>query len=107
LVELGPYPAVVDPTAPDAPPSPGPVFGEVWDLPETSIPELDEFEGCPTLYKRDVVEVEMDDGGRAMPFIYVFATALPKRARVIASGRYERHGQELPDGARRPQLEDE
>lgn len=100
LVDLGPYPALTDPEAPDAPIPAGPVFGELWTVPESALAPLDDFEGCPELYKRVSVAVETADGTWMDVFVYVFARRLPRLASVIRSGRYEGIGEALPEGAR-------
>ncbi len=99
LVDFGPYPALVDADAPDAPVATGPVFGELWEVPQGSLAPLDAFEGCPEIYKRVSIAIEKDGGARQDVFVYVFARCLPRRARVITSGRYEATGDVLPEGA--------
>ncbi len=107
LVDLGPYPALVDADAADAPTPTGPVFGELWEVAESSLAPLDAFEGCPELFKRQSVSIERDDGAREDAFVYVFARHVPRRARVISSGRYEATGVALPEGATPADIRDD
>jgi gamma-glutamylcyclotransferase (GGCT)/AIG2-like uncharacterized protein YtfP len=98
LVDLGPYPALLPrDVARDA----TRVHGEVYEMPDASLAELDAFEGTPDLYRRETIAL---DGGTSA-FTYVFARALPKRARVIADGRYASAGTLLEEGAKASQVE--
>lgn len=100
LVDLGPYPAMLPR---DAARDTARVHGEVYDMPDASLAELDAFEGTPDLYARETIAL---DGGDAA-FTYVFARRVPKRARVIADGRYAARGTLLEEGAKASQVEDE
>jgi gamma-glutamylaminecyclotransferase len=99
LVDLGPYPALLPRSDRDA----TRVHGELYELPDTALAELDAFEGTPDLYTRETIALE----GGAIAFTYVFARRLPGRARILADGRYEGAGAHLADGARPAQVEDE
>lgn len=107
LFDLGPYPALVDGRADDAPEPSAPVFGEIWEVPDDSLAPLDAFEGCPELFKRVSVPVEADGSARVDAFAYVFTGQLPRGARVIASGRYESIGRVLPHGAKPADIRDD
>jgi gamma-glutamylcyclotransferase (GGCT)/AIG2-like uncharacterized protein YtfP len=97
LVDLGPYPALLpsdrlrDELAPN-------VHGELYVLDDASLPSLDAFEGCPSLYARERIDLVVD-GGAIEAWVYVLARDVPKRARVVATGRYESGGVVLEDGA--------
>lgn len=71
LYEAGPYPAAV-PADGDR------VRGEVYRLeaPGRSLPVLDRYEGCAPdgegLYRREEVEVEMDDGATLRAWTYFY-----------------------------------
>lgn len=105
LVDLGPYPALLpldesrDAVAPN-------VHGEVFALDESALPELDAFEGVPTLYRREPIDL-VTDGGEASAFTYVFAKKAPKSAQPVTTGRYVKVGSVLEGGADASQLEDE
>lgn len=72
LVDLGPYPGLIhDDTTGVA------VSGELWELTDEKLKELDFFEGCPRLYRREAVEVV----GCAGPVeAYFYARPVPPRA---------------------------
>lgn len=129
LVDLGPYPALL-PAREGAPTAR--VFGEVWQIDDHAIRELDAFEGCPELYTRERIALVMasaeDDGGTTSDpettgdasrpgaahthlaarsvtaFAYVLAGRPPSSARVIVGGRYAAPGTALPHGALPEQL---
>lgn len=107
LFDLGPYPALVDGDAADAPEASAPVFGEIWEVPEDSLAPLDAFEGCPELFKRGLLPIETDGGARSDAFAYMFTGQLPRGAHVIASGRYELIGRVLPHGAKPADIRDD
>jgi gamma-glutamylcyclotransferase (GGCT)/AIG2-like uncharacterized protein YtfP len=105
LVDLGPYPALLpldesrDAVGPN-------VHGELFALDDASLPELDAFEGAPTLYVREPIDVVSDEG-ETSAFTYVFAKRPPKNAKPLATGRYGKVGSILEDGAHESQLDDE
>jgi gamma-glutamylcyclotransferase (GGCT)/AIG2-like uncharacterized protein YtfP len=105
LVDLGPYPALLpfddsrDAVAPN-------VHGEVFAVEESMLPELDEFEGAPTLYLREPIDL-VTDAGASNAFTYVFAKKMPKSAQPVTTGRYVKVGAILEKGAHDSQLEDE
>ncbi len=96
LVDLGPYPALLPESARSASAS---VFGEVWEIDDSGLDALDEFEGCPDLYTRDRIALVTDDGHHLEAFTYVFAGTPPYGAEVVETGRYTREGTVLPAGA--------
>jgi gamma-glutamylcyclotransferase (GGCT)/AIG2-like uncharacterized protein YtfP len=61
LFDLGPYPGMVRAAG-------GVVRGELFDVSEPCLVELDEFEGVPTLFDRAVVE--LSDGTAAAAYLY-------------------------------------
>ena len=94
LVDLGPYPALLACDAErDAKASR--VHGEVYELAEEAIAELDAFEGCPDLYVRERIALEEGDA-----FTYVLARDAPRHARAVDSGRYDGRGRILIENAR-------
>ncbi len=100
LVDLGPYPALLPTTAPAT----TCVIGEVWEVDDSALRELDAFEGVPDLYTRERLAIVTDSETREA-FTYVFARRLPKGARPIESGRYAAPGTALPTGASPAQIE--
>jgi gamma-glutamylaminecyclotransferase len=106
LVDLGPYPAVLAAdVARDA--SATCVQGEVHTIDDASLPALDDFEGCPTLFMRERITLVTDDGADIEAFVYVLALAtLPPHARVVTTGIYEATGRALPDGAAAVRLDE-
>jgi gamma-glutamylcyclotransferase (GGCT)/AIG2-like uncharacterized protein YtfP len=104
LVDLGPYPALLpldesrDSVAPN-------VHGEIFALDESMLPELDAFEGAPTLYLREPIDLVTDEG-TSSAFTYVFARKTPKSAQPVTTGRYVKVGAILEQGANESQLED-
>ncbi|MAT38181.1 MAG: hypothetical protein CL946_01110 [Ectothiorhodospiraceae bacterium] len=53
----------------------GSISGEVYEIDEERIPELDAFEECPDLYIRKRIEVELEDGSSKQAWIYLSADA--------------------------------
>jgi gamma-glutamylcyclotransferase (GGCT)/AIG2-like uncharacterized protein YtfP len=102
LVDLGPYPALL---ALGSREDAAPVTGEVWEITDAALRELDAFEGVPDLYLRERLTVGSAGRGDAIEaFVYVLAGSPPPHARVIPTGRYGRAGTALPDGAKPEQL---
>ena len=102
LVDLGPYPALLPPDAAPAPTTL--VAGELWEIDDSALRELDAFEGCPELYTRERVALVSGAGAEAAEveaFVYVLAGRAPRSARVIADGRYVAEGVGVPEGAQR------
>lgn len=105
LVDLGPYPALLpldearDAVAPS-------VHGEVFFLEDATLPELDDFEGAPTLYLREPIALLTDEGATTA-FTYVLANKPPKSAQPVTTGRYVKVGSILVRGADESQLDDD
>lgn len=72
LVDLGPYPGLVHDDAAGLA-----VTGELWEVTEKKLKELDMFEGCPMLYRREVVDVA---GVEGRVEAYFYARPVPPRA---------------------------
>ena len=108
LLDLGPYPALL-PRDAERDRDASPVFGEVYAVPDGALDDLDVFEGCPDLYRREPIALEPDGahGGEPTPskaFTYVLARRPPARARPVPGGRYAVRGAALPAGASPSQL---
>lgn len=110
LVDLGPYPALLPARSGSSPPA-SCIEGEVWEIDDGALRELDAFEGCPELYRRVRIALVTDDRADVEPHVEAFAYELARRppahARVITSGRYAATGTVLPDGATPEQIEPE
>lgn len=91
LFDLGLYPAAV-------PDPDGEVRGEVYEMsePEAILPALDDIEGFrpgqpdQSLYTRELTEVTLADGTRAVASVYFYNAPLGQAPR-IASGDYLQH----------------
>lgn len=102
LVDLGPYPALL-PRDDERDREATRVFGEVYVVPDSALGDLDAFEGCPDLYRRECVALEPDGapGDEPAPseaFTYVLARRPPARAQPVPGGRYAVRGLALPAG---------
>jgi gamma-glutamylcyclotransferase (GGCT)/AIG2-like uncharacterized protein YtfP len=93
LVDLGPYPALLPA---DATRDRTAVQGEIYEVGPEALGELDAFEGCPKLYRRERVEVvgvgvEVGDGdgGPLVADTYVLAGRVPASAHVLEDGHYD------------------
>ena len=51
-------------------PGAGPVQGELWEVDEACVEELDQVEGVPTLYQREVVELVAPFSQPAETYLY-------------------------------------
>ena len=81
LVDLGPYPGLVHADADGLA-----VEGELWEVTEEKLTELDIFEGCPALYRRGAVEV-VGAGGPVEAYFY--ARRVPPRAPAGAAWPFD------------------
>ncbi len=88
LYSLGQYPMIilVNHSMPDAQ-----VAGERYDIPESLLPTLDEFEDHPSVYQRQWLTLK---SGRAA-WVYVGQSHLVKGYRRILSGRWQDRIQSL------------
>jgi gamma-glutamylcyclotransferase (GGCT)/AIG2-like uncharacterized protein YtfP len=86
LVALPHYPALVREDGPCR------ITGEVWEVPETMMAELDRFEEVPVLYTRQEIEVELEgqEGGTSDRLLVAHAYFMP--AVLAAAGRELREG---------------
>ncbi len=64
MYDLGSFPAIVE--------GKGKVKGEVYEVDRKTLNTLDFYEGVPTLYKREMVEVLMANGQRVKAYAYIF-----------------------------------
>lgn len=91
LFDLGIYPAAIP--APE-----GTVWGEVYEMSDSKVvlAALDDIEGYRpddpdrSLYRRELTEVVLPDGGRAVAWVYFYNAPLGQAPR-IESGDYLNH----------------
>lgn len=100
LYDFGAYPGAVPSALPEAR-----IVGELYELPDaaTLLPSVDDYEGCgvsdepPHEFERELVEVDMEDGGVAQAWIYWYRP--DPMGRRLDSGDYlERIGDRRPAG---------
>ena len=81
LVDLGPYPALLLSEGASV------VHGELYELDETALAALDEFEGVPDLYVRTRDRFQQAENV-VEAWTYVLAAPAPAGSMVLPSGRY-------------------
>ncbi len=96
LYDVGDFPAAIFAGRPGSK-----VHGELFRIPPCEAPLvdlLDEYEGCPELYERVLMEVTQDDGEiiEAMVYVYKHTT---QNLNPIESGNYRQY---YEDTAKRP-----
>ncbi|WP_424160298.1 gamma-glutamylcyclotransferase family protein [Thermocrinis sp.] len=64
LYDLGPFPAMV--------PGAGLVYGEVYEVSEEILRDLDWIEGVPILYRRELIDVVFEDGFSLKAWAYIY-----------------------------------
>jgi len=64
LYDLGPYPAMVY--------GDGVVYGEVYEVSDEAIKALDWVEGVPVLYRRELIEVVLENGLPLKAWAYIY-----------------------------------
>ena len=69
LFNLGPFPGYKRDVSISAESAYGRVFGELYSVPDYALKRADRFEGVPTLYTREEVQVNAD-GVLDMAFVY-------------------------------------
>jgi gamma-glutamylaminecyclotransferase len=77
LFQVGQYPVLVRSSG-------GVVYGELYAVPVALLSRLDEFEGCPWLYERRLIE--LSDGSSA--FSYVMPACRLEGARPVPGGQW-------------------
>ena len=81
LLHLGGFPGMVPGDIVDE------VEGEVYYVDDATLEKLDRLEGTPTLYKRETIQVYIDDCGDAWVDAYVFQPSRPiSEYKVIEDG---------------------
>lgn len=80
LYDLGPYPAMREEGE-------GEVIGEIYDVDDATLAELDRLEGHPDYYRR--ARVRLADGSEVTSYLFVDERELVG-AKVVASGDWRR-----------------
>lgn len=65
------------------------VRAELLTVTDATLTRMDILEGYPTLYRRERVQVVLEDGFEGMALVYVMNT-LPRGAKVIPGGDWRR-----------------
>ena len=85
LHDLGAFPGIIE--------GEGVVEGELYRVSPGLLVELDELEGCPDFYRREVISLE---GGERASLYVLQRKALPPQARRIPGGCWRRWCFERP-----------
>jgi gamma-glutamylcyclotransferase (GGCT)/AIG2-like uncharacterized protein YtfP len=64
LYDLGKYPGIVE--------GDGEVVGEVYEISEKKLKELDWIEGVPDLFRRELIEVVLENGETISAYTYIY-----------------------------------
>jgi gamma-glutamylcyclotransferase (GGCT)/AIG2-like uncharacterized protein YtfP len=80
LYDLGAYPGMV--------PGDGVVRGEVYEIPEGLLRELDWVEGAPFLFRRELIEVVLEDHTPLRAHTYLYNREV-EGAVLVPSGEWE------------------
>jgi gamma-glutamylcyclotransferase (GGCT)/AIG2-like uncharacterized protein YtfP len=87
LIDMGAYPALLDEGGCS-------VTGELYDVPEACLDDLDRFEGTPSLYDRRPVKLE--GGGEAQAY-FLSESAKPRLDEFLATSE-RTHAAEIVGG---------
>ena len=96
LYDVGEFPAAIFAGRPGSK-----VHGELFRIPHCEAPLmdlLDEYEGCPDLYERVLMEVTKDDGTNIEAMVYVYKHTT-QNLNHIESGNYRQYYEDI---ARQP-----
>jgi gamma-glutamylcyclotransferase (GGCT)/AIG2-like uncharacterized protein YtfP len=74
LYDLGPYPAMVS--------GAGLVYGEVYEVSEEILNALDWVEGVPVLYRRELIDVSLEDGLSLKAWAYIYNGSVKGFSRI-------------------------
>ncbi|MEZ4884738.1 MAG: gamma-glutamylcyclotransferase family protein [Chitinophagales bacterium] len=88
LYDVGEFPAAISAGRPGSK-----VHGELFRIPPCEVPLvelLDEYEGCPELYERVLMEVTTDDGHTVEAMVYVYKRTT-QNLNPIESGNYRQY----------------
>jgi gamma-glutamylaminecyclotransferase len=80
LYDLGAYPGMV--------PGDGVVRGEVYEIPEKLLRELDWVEGAPFLFRRELIEVVLEDHTPLRAHAYLYNREV-EGAALVPSGEWK------------------
>jgi gamma-glutamylcyclotransferase (GGCT)/AIG2-like uncharacterized protein YtfP len=83
LYNLGVFPAMVE--------GDGEVVGEVYEIPESLLKELDWFERVPYSYRRELIEVMFEDGQTMYVYAYIYNENIEEKGgKLIPSGDWKK-----------------
>jgi gamma-glutamylcyclotransferase (GGCT)/AIG2-like uncharacterized protein YtfP len=80
LYNLGAYPGMVQ--------GGGEVVGEVYEIPESFLKKLDLVEGVPELYRRELIEVTLENGQTISAYAYIYNRKIDNKL-LISSGDWK------------------
>ncbi|AEH23209.1 AIG2 family protein [Thermodesulfobacterium geofontis OPF15] len=66
----------------------GEVIGEVYEIPESLLERLDLIEGVPELFKRELIEVVLEDGTIISVYAYLYNKGVDNKL-LIPSGNWK------------------
>jgi gamma-glutamylcyclotransferase (GGCT)/AIG2-like uncharacterized protein YtfP len=80
LYNIGAYPGMVE--------GDGKVVGEVYEIPETLFEKLDWVEGVPDLFRRELIEVTLENGQTISAYAYIYNRKIDNKL-LIPSGDWK------------------
>ncbi len=80
LYNIGAFPGMVE--------GEGEVIGEVYEIPKDLLEKLDWVEGVPDLFRREIIEVRLEDGQTISVYAYIYNRGV-KNKLLIPSGDWK------------------
>lgn len=68
---------------------------EVFSVPENVLAPIDRLEGHPGWYKREEIDVNMDDGTKVKAWLYFMEDESVKKLHLVESGNFEDYGRKV------------
>jgi gamma-glutamylcyclotransferase (GGCT)/AIG2-like uncharacterized protein YtfP len=68
----------------------GEVVGEVYEIPESLLKELDWIERVPDLFRRELIEVMLEDGQVVSAYAYIYNGEIEDDDEIISSGDWKK-----------------
>jgi gamma-glutamylcyclotransferase (GGCT)/AIG2-like uncharacterized protein YtfP len=82
LYNIGAYPGMVE--------GGGEVVGEVYEIPESLLERLDWVEGVPDLFRRELIEVALENGQTVPAYVYIYSREIDDECHeLIPSGDWK------------------
>ncbi|QER41617.1 gamma-glutamylcyclotransferase [Thermodesulfobacterium sp. TA1] len=69
-------------------PGEGEVIGEVYEIPESLLEKLDKVEDVPNLFRRELIEVVLEDGIGILAYVYLYNKKVDNKL-LIPSGDWK------------------